>query len=112
MVEIVVGIVRHANFFHHAPRAPVRRHGEGHDFVESKPFKAERQSRLRALGGIASPPMLGRQSPADFDAGREVRLEWRITQTDEPRKGRNTGNFDCPQAEAMFSEVRLDSSYS
>ena len=53
------------------------RDGERHDLVEAPRFEAEPERRPCRLGRVAVAPRLWRESPADFDGGRETGLEHR-----------------------------------
>ena len=64
-------------------------------------------ARERGLGRVALPPVLGREAPADLDAGREVRLERRHDEPDEADERRHARHLDRPRAEAVAREVAL-----
>jgi len=67
VVEIVRGVARHAQSFHHRAGADVGRHRERDDLVQRERGEAEVESRTRGLGGVALAPMVERGPPADFD---------------------------------------------
>src|SRR4029079_5694351 len=75
MVEVAGGIVSHAEALHHAAGAVGIRHGEGDSVAQAQPFEAKLQRRCGCLARIAMTPRVKRNPPADFDAGREMRLE-------------------------------------
>src|SRR3954471_4611484 len=88
MVEVARGIVHHPKPLHHAQRAVVIRRGEGDDLPQDQSLVAKLQRRFGRLGRIAMAPRVERKPPADFDAGREMRLEaWTpdTAETDERR---------------------------
>src|SRR4029453_10694167 len=56
------------------------------------------------------PPEFHGETPAHFHARREVRLEGRNRETNEPDERDLAANLDGPQPEAVLLEMRLDSS--
>jgi hypothetical protein len=108
MIEIVLRIARHPEFFHHAPRAPVLRHGERDDLLEPGLLEAEFQRRHRALGRVAQAPMIEGQPVSQLNAGREGSLEARHRETDEADERSDARNFDRPEAESVLREVLPD----
>ena len=60
------------------------------------------------LGGVAAAPLLGGETPANLDAGREVRFECRDRQADESDEVGLSGEFDRPEPETTLGEVVAD----
>ena len=69
--------------------------------------KAWRTLGQRGLGRVAVPPVLGRETPADLDAGREMRLERRHDEAHEADERRHARHLDGPRPEAVAREVPL-----
>ena len=65
MVEVVGGVVGHAEPFHDAARRMIVRHRERHDFVEPQRFEPERERGDRAFSRVAVAPVVGGQPPAE-----------------------------------------------
>ena len=83
VVEIFGGVVTHAEFFHDPAGALVSWNGEGDDLRERESCEGVIEKSLRAFCGEAPTPVLGGETPADFDAGSEVGLKVGIGETDE-----------------------------
>jgi hypothetical protein len=108
MVEVLAGIVRHADFFHDAARAPIWDGRKGNNLREFQFIEAECQRRAGALGRVTIAPVFGGEPPTDFDGGCEVGFEWRMAKADESGKRRDADDLHGPQAEAVLVEVNLD----
>ena len=50
MLEVVGGIVRHSDFFHHATGSQIRRHGERDDFRQAERAQCVFENSASALG--------------------------------------------------------------
>ena len=109
VIEIVSRIMRNSQPFHHAPRPYIGGYGERDNLGQLKLCKPELKCRPRAFRGITAPPVLRGQPPADLDARREMRLEWRQAQTDEACERRYTGDLDCPLGIPVPVEVSQNS---
>ena len=73
VVEVEVGAVGHAEFFHDAARGLVAEGGDGDDFGEVEGVEAEVDGGAGAFGGEALAVDGAGEAPADFDGGlREV----------------------------------------
>ena len=107
MIEIVGRIVRHADPAHDRPRAHVRGRRERDQLLGAQCAERVGCARERGLGRVALPPVLGREPPADLDAGREMRLERRHDEPDEADERRDARHLDRPRAEAVAREVPL-----
>lgn len=108
VVEVVGRLVAQAEPLHHAARAEVRGNGERDDFAQPEALEPETQGRARGLDRVAPAPVLGGESPGDFDAGGEGRFEARHAQPHHAEEGRHVGAFERPQAEAVAIEVLAD----
>src|SRR5579871_803855 len=80
MLEIVAGIVPHAEPYHHGARARVGRDGEGDYFGQGELLEGEAQALARSLGRQPKPPARPAQPPHDLDARGEMCLEGRHRQ--------------------------------
>ena len=108
MIEIIAGIVSHAQLFHYAPRTKIRRNSEANDLCEPHHFKPMASNRSRSFGRKTHAPMGGVETPPDFyawskDGGKARHREPRV-----PDKFAAPAKFRCPQAEAVFHKVRFD----
>jgi hypothetical protein len=83
---------------------------ERNNLREFQFIEAECQRGAGTFGRVAVAPEVGGEPPADFDAGREVGCEWRMSKTDESGECRDANNFHGPQAEAVLVEVLFDAS--
>jgi len=108
MIEIVRGIVRHAELFHYPPGSHVAWHCECDNLVQCQAFEAVTQCRASAFGGQPLAPVGRPQSPGDFDAGRKVRQETRHVQPDEADESAVAAEFRGEQAESAFAKVPLN----
>ena len=108
MVEVIGGVVGHADFFHDAAGAEIGGNGEGDKFLERERTKSVAHNGASAFRGKSLAPEIGGKPPADFDARSEVRVERRDVKADEAEEGRVRGELRGVKAEAMFGEVRFD----
>ena len=104
-IEVVPRVVTHADLLHHAPGSGVRWNGERHDLLQADGVEAERGSGASAFGSVAPAPLIKRQSPSNFDARSEMRIELRDAQTDEPDERRSADDFHGPHSKAVLHEV-------
>ncbi|HVA44988.1 MAG TPA: hypothetical protein VNH11_01260 [Pirellulales bacterium] len=81
------------------------RHRERDDLLQLQVAKSELQCSLCTLRRIAPVPMSVAQSPANFDAGRERRIEAWCVKSDETGERRDAGNLNRPQAKTVPIEV-------
>ncbi len=70
MVEVLVGVVHHAEARHDRLRACVARRRVGDDLVQPAAVEAVSQRRSRRLGGVAVPPVVGVEAPSHLDRRR------------------------------------------
>src|SRR4051794_35324457 len=98
VVEILLRRPRHADPLHHGPRTGVVGHREGYDFLEPELLEAVANRGAGRLAGVALPPMLSGEAPADLDAGRERRREVDVGQPDEADEWGDSGDLDRPAA--------------
>ncbi len=79
MVEVVGGVVGHAQALHDRLGTGVGDGGQGDDLFQAQFLKAEAQAFARALGGVAAAPERPGQAPGDLDnllsGGRKMGLE-------------------------------------
>jgi len=83
VIEIICRVARHTNALHDSSRALVQWHGERDDFFKCQLLEAETQRGRGCLGRVAVAPVFLCESPANFDAWGEVRLEARCRQAHE-----------------------------
>ncbi len=98
MIEIVFGRVRHAELFHHAPRAEISDRSEGDQFRQGQAGKCEVRHGLRRFGGKAPPPSGAGEPPADFDARGERGRKARDREAREPEEVSRGFRFDGVEA--------------
>lgn len=109
VVEIEVGDVRHADFFHDAARTNVRGNGDGDEFLEVQRAESVLDDCPRAFGGKPFAPMRASKAPADFygrlsDAGNG---EVHGIEADEADKFSGGAEFGGEQAETLLLDLRL-----
>ena len=104
MIEVIRGVARHAELFHHPARADVCGHSQGHDFGKLQMFEPVAQRGAGAFGGQAAIPMLESEAPADLDAGGEVRLEGRVRKSDEADQFAGVAKFGGEEREPCWSK--------
>src|SRR3954468_25081320 len=107
VVEIVGRIVRHPDPAHDRAGAYVGRRGERDELLGTQLAERVGGARERRLGRVPLSPVVGREPPADLDAGREMRVEGRHDQPDEADERRDSRHLDGPGAEAVTREVPL-----
>jgi hypothetical protein len=108
MVEVITWIVCHAQSLHDPARADILRHREGDDLAHCQMVATIVEDGARRFSGISVIPVLTRQSPADLDAGREVRLKARNCKANHPRKCSHPRNLHCPKPKAVLRKMSLD----
>ncbi len=108
VIEVIGGVVDHAELFHDVAGALVADGGHGDDLGKLESVEAVGERGLCALGGVAVAPVLIGEPPANLDTGREVGAEARGGEADEADKLRDAGHLDRPDTEAFLSKVRLD----
>ena len=100
VVEVVTRIVGHAQTLHHAARAVVDRCRERKDLVQLQSVESIGDRGSGGLGRVAVTPMWARESPTDFDCGRERRIEGGGPQPDVTGEGSGSHDFHREQSEA------------
>lgn len=108
VVEVVGGIVSHAEFFHDAAGAEIGGDSEGDERGESESAGGVADNFAGGFGAEAVSPVSGREPPADFDAGSEMRGEGGDGEADVADEGVGGAEFEGAEAEAMALEVGLD----
>ena len=108
MVEVVRGIVGHAELLHDPARAQVGGRGEGDELGQIESAKGMANDGLRAFIGKSPAPVRRGKAPADFDAGRESCLKARNGEADIADELALLAGFGGPEAEAVAGEVRFD----
>ena len=108
MIEIVCRITHHVELLHHPLRTHVDccRHGDnllGTQTVLSELHRGPCAFRRQPLS-----PVIGRQSPANLQAGGEVRLVVRHRQSDKANKRLAGSHFDRPQTKAICIKCLLN----
>src|SRR5512138_331040 len=112
MVEVVLGIVRHAQLLHDAPRADIGGYGPGEDLIQPDRLEPVAQRLARPFRRVAFPPRVGSQPPSDLDARRERGVEGRPLKAHVACDRATVPELDGPEAEAVLLEVRLDAGES
>lgn len=108
VVEIIGGVVSHADFFHDAAGAEIAGHGEGDEFFEGERTEGVLNDGASAFGGKSLAPEIGEKPPADFDAGSEVRVEGGDVEADEAEERGVAGEFRGVKAKAVLGKVRFN----
>ncbi len=75
--------------------------------MKTQAFESEIECRARALGSVTFAPEAAIQSPADFDAGREMRFKPGHGQPDKARELRLAGNLHSPESKTALRESGL-----
>ena len=112
MIEVVRRIARHTELLHHAPGSQVGGDRERDDLVQRQGFEAVPHHGASALGGESLPPMRGRQSPGDFDAGCKVRHETRHIQADEADELSIATKLGGEQPKSALAKMLLNAIYA
>jgi hypothetical protein len=103
-IEILGGVVGHAEPFHNAPRAPVRRHCEGNDLSEAEPSKPVIDRSTRGLSSIAPSPIGPRQAPSNLDRRRERQGKAQIAEADDADNGASPGSSTTQGPKPCWSQ--------
>ena len=108
MVEVVGLVALHSELFHDAARSYVGDGCKRYDLAQIQFLESENQCCTRAFGGDAAAPVFGGESPADFDAGREVGvIGWNV-EANGADEGSFADEFYGPHAEPMLVEEILN----
>ena len=102
VIEIVGWITPHANALHDSSRAHVQRNGERDDLFKCQLLEAEAQALNGSFTGVPLAPVFLQQSPSNFNARTEVRLDARYRQPNEPDEGCATTHLDRPETPTSF----------
>jgi hypothetical protein len=108
MIEIVAGIMGHADVFHHTARRSVRGHGQCNNLRKIQALKSKAQYSSGGLSGVALIPVLRCDTPANFHTRSEVRFESRYQQSNASDEWINIRYLNNPKSEAVPGPVRLD----
>src|SRR4051812_26039163 len=108
VIEIVGWITRHADALHDSSRAHVQRDGERDNLLKCQLLEAEPQALGGCLTGVTVTPVFLQQSPSNFNARTEVRLDARYRQPNEPDEGRATAHLDRPETPTSFLDGFVD----
>src|SRR5688572_5021283 len=108
MIEIISGLVKHADSFHDPSRSTVVRDGKGHNLVKPQDVEPECQRRTGTFGSEAAPPELRGKTPSDFRTRRKRCFESGTGKADEASERRNIWNFDGPETPAVLTELVLN----
>jgi len=108
VVEVVCGIVKHAQLFHDAAGALVRRDGEGDEVGEIEGTKRVMENGAGAFGGEAAAPVVGCETPGDFDGGHEGGFEGWGVEADVADEGSGFCELGGVGAVAVEFEVKID----
>jgi hypothetical protein len=108
VIEIISGLVKHADSFHDPPRSTVVRDGKGHNLVKPQDVEPECQRRTGTFGRIAAPPELRGKTPSDFRTRRKRCVEPGTGKADEASERRKLWNFDGPEPPAVLTELVLN----
>ena len=108
MVEVISGMMRHAEPLHHSTGREIAPARQRHDFTQAQLAEAERQHRVCPLSSVSPAPILPAKSPSHLDAGREVRLEPGSRQPDEAGKRSHADGFHGPETPTVLLDVGLD----
>ncbi len=96
------------DFFHHPPESQVGGHSERSKGVKSQRSEGMEHHSQCALSGEPVAPVVSGEPPADFDAGREVRLESR---DDEPYNSNEQllpAQLDGVETKSALAKARFD----
>lgn len=106
MIEVVGGIVAHAEPFHHLPRRGVCHARKGDDLRQIKGFESESKPSPGSLGCVPLSPGRSRQPPADLDTRIEGQQMRRSAETDETKEPARGPFLDRLKAEAVLPHLR------
>src|SRR6266545_1736049 len=104
MVEVVGGIMSHAELFHHPAGAQIAGDGEGHDFFKPKNLKSIIHHCTRAFSRQTLSPQLRCDSPSRFHTRRESRFERRHAQADEAGERPVASKLGRVRSESMLAK--------
>jgi hypothetical protein len=93
VIEIVGGVARHAQLFHHSPRPAVRRNREGNYLRKLQVVESETENGLSAFRGQSLSRKLSAQTPIDLDAWGEVCFKGRVDYSDEAHELTGSAQF-------------------
>jgi len=108
MIEVIVWVVSHTKFLHHAARAHIRWHGETHDVLEAKHVTSVIESGLCTFGRQTLAPNVGRKTPRDLNTRGEMGMEGGDIQADEANESTVILQFSGVRSEAVLSKMVLD----
>src|SRR6187549_2950557 len=108
MLEIPVGVARHAELLHYASRRSVARVRVRQNFVEGMRPEAPIQYYRRCLRRYTKAPITTAQAPPHLDTRSERRVEGRNQQAHAPRKFASVSPLYSEPAEPVPIETRID----
>lgn len=108
VVEVVGGVIGHAELFHHAAGAQVFGNGEGDEAVELKGVEGLINDGARALSRQAAAPAIGGKTPADFDCRHERCVKVWDIEADKADEGSVFNQLCGVETEAVAVEMLLD----
>src|SRR5580658_4511780 len=111
VVEIVGGVVGHAQLFHHPPQPPIRWNRESDDFRKLHVVESEAENGLSAFGSQALSPKLGAQEPADLDARSEMRFVGDVSHSNEADELAGGAQFGGEERESVLRLMGFDACY-
>jgi hypothetical protein len=112
VVEVVGGVVGHAQFLHDVEGAEIGGDREGDDFLEVESGEGVVEDGAGAFRGQPLAPVFVGESPADFDCGlgakRDGQLEGGNVEAYVADEVAGMAKFSCPEAEVMKGKVSFD----
>ena len=105
MVEVVGGIVGHAELLHDPAGLRVGDAGVGDELGEVEGVEAVAEGGGGGLGGVALAPEGAGDAPAEFDGGGEVGLIADVVEAYGADELAGAGGFCGPEADAVFGLV-------
>ena len=108
MVEIVLRIASHTQLLHDADGAQIRRNRERDERGKMQVVESVANDGTGAFRGQSPAPLFCGETPADLDAGREVRIESRNADANESDEIPGALQFGCVEAVTVLIEVSFN----
>lgn len=110
VIEVKLGMVNHAQSFHHAAGGKVGGHGEGDDLRQAQGLEAVIEHGAGAFGGESATPVGIGQAPADFyrAVGYSGDGKGQDLGADEADEGSILDQLGGEEAEAMTVDVSAE----
>src|SRR5579864_6392530 len=108
MIKVLIGLVRHAQLFHHTPGSEIGWNCKRDKGFKSQVFKGVVNDCTCAFGCKPLSPEICRESPADFDARSECGFEGWDRQTDKANEAAVATQFRCIKPKPVLPKMGFD----